>query len=43
VVLDNPVDDPVRLRLLGAHEVVALSVLGDLVERLAGVLGDDLI
>ena len=43
VVLDHPVDDAVRLGLLGAHEVVALGVLGDLVERLAGVLGDDLI
>jgi hypothetical protein len=42
VVLDHPVDDAVRLGLLGAHEVVALGVLGDLLQRLAGVLGDDL-
>ena len=42
-VLDHPVDDAVHLGLLGAHEVVALGVLGDLVERLAGVLGDDLV
>ena len=42
-MLDHPVDDAVRLGLLGAHEVVALGVLGDLVERLAGVLGDDFV
>ena len=43
MVLDHAVDDAVLLRLLGAHEVVALGVLGDLLERLAGVLGDDLV
>ena len=43
VVLDDAVDDAVLLRLLGAHEVVALGVVRDLVEGLAGVLGDDLV
>src|ERR1044072_4721848 len=43
VVLDHAVDDRVLHGLLGRHEVVALGVLGDLVERLAGVLGDDLV
>ena len=43
MVLDHAVDDLVLLRLLRAHEVVPLGVLGDLVERLAGVLGDDLV
>src|SRR5437764_3474628 len=43
VMLDDAIDDLVLRRLLGAHEVVALRVLGDLVERLAGVPGDDLV
>src|SRR5262245_64889829 len=43
VRLDDPVDDAVLLRLLGAHEEVPVGVLGDLLERLAGVLGDDLV
>src|SRR3954462_4898304 len=41
VLGDHPVDDPVGLRLLGAHEVVALRVLLDLVDVLAGVARDD--
>ena len=40
---DHPIDDPVLLRFLGAHEVVALGVLTDLVELFARVLGDDLV
>src|SRR4051794_6234729 len=43
VLLDDPVDDPVLLGLLRGHEVVALGVLGDLLDRLARVLGDDLV
>src|SRR5215208_5364027 len=42
-LLDYAVDEPVFRRFLGAHEVVALGVLGDLVEVLARVLGDDLV
>src|SRR5829696_321767 len=42
-VLDDAVDDLVLLRLLRAHEVVALGVLRDLVQRLPSVLGDDLV
>src|SRR5262249_1644356 len=41
--VDHPIDELVLLRLLGAHEVVALRVLGDLLQRLPGVLGDDLV
>src|SRR5579883_2581735 len=40
---DHVVDDPVVLRLLGGHEVVALHVLGDLVDVLSCVKGDDLL
>src|SRR3954451_11553692 len=42
-VLNDAVDDLVLLRLLRAHEVVALGVLRDLLQRLARVLGDDLV
>src|SRR5207237_1435980 len=42
-VRNHAVDDPVRQGLLGAHVVVALEVARDLRERLAGVLGDDLL
>src|SRR3954463_195366 len=42
-VLNDAVDDLVLLRLLRAHEVVALGVLRDLLQWLAGVLGDDLV
>src|SRR6266571_7976161 len=40
---DHIVDDSVLLGLLGIHEVVALHVLGDLLHRLPGVVGDDLL
>jgi len=43
VVLDDPVDDAVVPGLFGAHEVVALGVLGDLLEVLLGVQGKDLV
>src|SRR5215210_7219 len=43
VLRDDPVDDPVLLGLLRGHEVVALGVLADLLDRLARVLGDDLV
>src|SRR3954451_4242063 len=43
VVLDHSVDDVVLLGLLGAHEVVALGVLRNLLHRVLGVLGDDLV
>jgi hypothetical protein len=39
---DHSVDDPVLARLVRRHEVVALHVLRDPLERLARVLGDDL-
>jgi hypothetical protein len=42
-VRDHLVDDPVLPRLVGRHEVVALRVLRDPLERLAGVLGEDLL
>src|SRR2546430_2328946 len=42
-MLDHAVDDLVLLRLFRAHEVVALGVLGRLVERLSGVFRDDLV
>src|ERR1700704_5605778 len=43
VLRDHTIDDAVLLGLLGAHEVVALGVLADLVELLVRVLGDDLV
>src|SRR3954451_9226569 len=43
VVLDHAVDEVVLLGLLGAHEVVALGVLRNLLHRVLGVLGDDLV
>src|SRR3954447_19665106 len=43
VLRDDPVDDSVLLGLLRGHEVVALGVLADLLDRLARVLGDDLV
>src|SRR5437588_6329039 len=43
VLGDHAIDDPVILRLVGAHEVVALGVLAHLFEVLAGVVGDDLV
>src|ERR1700761_1538068 len=43
VLRDHPIDDPVLLGVLGAHEVVALGVVLDLVQILARVLGDDLV
>src|SRR5207237_10416001 len=43
VLRDHTVDDAVLLRLVGAHEVVALGVLLHLLDVLPGVLGDDLI
>src|SRR2546430_8947269 len=39
---DDSVYDPVLARLFRRHEVVALHVLRDPLERLAWVLGDDL-
>jgi hypothetical protein len=42
-VRDHAVDDPVGQGLLGAQVGVALEVARDLRERLAGVLGDDLL
>ena len=43
VLRDHPVDDPVVLGLLRAHEVIPLGVVADFLKLLAGVLGDDLI
>jgi len=43
VVLDDAVDEVVLLGLLGAHEVVPVGVVGDLLEGLFGVLGEDLV
>src|SRR6476660_3580798 len=40
---EHLVDEAVLLRLLGGHEVVALHVLGNLLELLPAVLGDDLL
>src|SRR5215207_10563182 len=40
---DHPVDDPVGLRFFRAEEIVALSVLPDLLQVLAGVVRDDLV
>src|SRR3954449_11059172 len=41
--LDDLVDQPVFDRLVGLHVAVAVHVLVDLLERLAGVLGEDLV
>src|SRR3954469_25293388 len=43
VLGDHAVDDAVFLGLVRAHEVVALGVGPDLVDVLAGMLGDDLV
>src|SRR5215210_2052233 len=43
VMGNNAVDDVILLRLIRAHEVVALRVAGDLLEILAGVLGENLV
>src|SRR4249919_2570602 len=43
VGVNHLVDDPILLRLVGAHEEVALGVLCDLLQRLARVVGDDLV
>src|SRR5215210_7783860 len=43
VLVDDAVDEVVLLRLVRAHEVVALGVLRDLLDALASVLGDDLV
>src|SRR5215213_11683406 len=43
VLVDHPIDDPVLLRLVGAHEVVALGVVAHLLDILAGMAGDDLV
>src|SRR3954453_14180771 len=41
--LDDLVDQPVLDRLVGLHVAVAVHVVVDLPERLAGVLGEDLV
>src|SRR5688500_15730641 len=41
--VDHLVDDPVLLGLLGAHDVVAVGVLGDPLDVLPGVLGQELV
>src|SRR5919198_3435205 len=43
VPIDHPIDKPVVDRLVGLEEAVALHVLVDTVERLAGVTGVDLV
>ena len=43
MVFDDAVDEVVLLGLLGAHEVVAIGVVGDLLEGLFGVFGEDLV
>src|SRR5207247_10229219 len=43
VLGDHSIDDAVRLRLLGAHEVVAVGVFAHRVQVLVRVLGDDLL
>src|SRR5829696_8108835 len=43
VLVDHAVDEVVRLGLIGAHEVVALGVLRDLLEVLLRVLREDLV
>ena len=40
---EDLVDTPVVLGLLGSEDEVAVGVLRDLLDRLAGVLGDDLL
>src|SRR5918996_5764429 len=40
---DHLIDDPVFLRLLGGHDEVPIRVLLDLVQRLPGVPGKDLV
>src|SRR5436190_8236750 len=42
-LLDDLVHETVRLGLVGRHPMIAVRVLGDLVDRLAGVLGEDLV
>src|SRR3954452_7262780 len=42
-VCDDHVDDAVILGLLRGHEVVAVGVTTDLLEILAGVVGEDLL
>src|SRR5690606_6161029 len=37
------VDQPIRYRIRRGHEVVTLGILGDALDRLAGVLGQDLV
>ena len=43
VAFDDLVHQPVVLGLAGVHEVVAVGVLLDLLDVLAGVLGEDLV
>src|SRR3954469_3272501 len=43
VLRDYSVDEPVFLRLFGAHEVVALGISGHLFQVLAAVVGQDLV
>src|SRR3954453_16648171 len=40
---DHSIDDAVFGSLFGAHEVIALGVARNLLERLPGVVGDDLV
>src|SRR5437588_12610248 len=40
---DDLVDEPVFLGLLGRHDEIAVRVVRDLLEGLAGVLGEDLV
>src|SRR3954454_5355584 len=42
-LLEHGVDETVIARILARHEAVAVGVLGDLLDRLAGVLGQDLV
>src|SRR5689334_10449124 len=41
--LQNLIYDAILLRLIGAQEEVPVGIFGDLVERLAGVFGQDLV
>src|ERR1700720_4266773 len=43
VLRDHSIDNSVLLRLLRAHEVVALGVVANLLELFVRVLGDDLV
>src|SRR5262249_15528016 len=43
VLRDHAIDDSVFLRLLRAHEVVALGVLLDFIDRFARMVSDDLV